>query len=69
MRHFQRRKHPAGSDFESAGPHVGAAAALARRVAGQRARQALADRTGWPDVRCGLIEDAAAVTVAGVAAR
>ena len=38
-------------------------------LAGQRSRQALADRTGWPDVRCGLIEDAAAVTVAGVAAR
>lgn len=38
-------------------------------LAGQRSRQALADRTGWPDARCGLIEDAAAVTVAGVAAR
>jgi uncharacterized membrane protein len=47
----------------------GAAAALAGALAGQRARQALADRTGWPDVRCGLTEDAAAVTVAGVAAR
>jgi len=32
-------------------------------------RRVVADRTGWPDVRCGLIEDAAAVTVAGVAAR
>jgi len=52
-----------------AGVLPGAAAALAGAFAGQRARQALAARTKWPDVCCGLVEDAAAVTVAAVAAR
>ncbi len=51
-----------------AGVIPGATAALAGAFAGQRARQALAERTGWPDLRCGLVEDAVAVTVAGVAA-
>ena len=52
-----------------AGVPAGATAALAGAFAGHRARQALARATGWPDVRCALIEDAVATAVAGAAAR